>query len=529
MPVTERQKAFYERNGYLIVEDLVNSDQLQAYCETVERMIAGRIECDDLRADLGGHLARVVPTVENITHIMLPSELAPWLVDSGFFRRSRGIARQLLGDDLDRDMDMMIDKAPGTDTATPWHQDQAYWMPGMPDLRSVTCWLALDETTVENGCMWFVPGLHRVPVRMHRYSGESGHALETEAWEAEAVACPLAPGSATFHDGGTLHYSRGNSTSARRRALITNFRPAAMIAWERARLRPPPRARRARRRVRARRSARGMIRPGVDAPLAVSVFDTPEDLGRDLAAAILAALALARRSFVLGCPSGRSLTSTYAALAAQAARERADLSQLVIAMMDEYVREEEGRFVPCPAGAHYSARRFAREEILSRLNRGLPRAKRVTEEHVWLPDQARPADFEARLGDAGGVDLFFLASGASDGHVAFNGPGSSRDSRCRVVDLSETTRRDNVASFPAFAAIEDVPRHGVTVGLGTIAERSKSVALVIHGVHKKAAARRLMARSGFIPEWPASIVYACQKSRLLLDRAAADGTVARKS
>ena len=211
MPVTERQKAFYERNGYLIVEDLVNWDQLQAYCKTVERMIAGRIECDDLRADLGGHLARVVPTVENITHIMLPSELAPWLVDSGFFRRSRGIARQLLGDDLDRDMDMMIDKAPGTDTATPWHQDQAYWMPGMPDLRL----LALDETTVENGCMWFVPGSHRVPVRMHRYSGESGHALETEAWEAEAVACPLAPGSATFHDGGTLHYSRGNSTSAR--------------------------------------------------------------------------------------------------------------------------------------------------------------------------------------------------------------------------------------------------------------------------------------------------------------------------
>ena len=62
-----------------------------------------------------------------------------------------------------------------------------------------------------------------------------GHALETDAFESEAVACPLAPGSATFHDGGTLHYSRGNSTSSRRRALVTNFRPAAMIAWERER------------------------------------------------------------------------------------------------------------------------------------------------------------------------------------------------------------------------------------------------------------------------------------------------------
>ena len=132
-------------------------------------------------------------------------------------------------------MDMLIDKAPHTDTPTPWHQDQAYWMPGMPDRRSVSCWLALDATTVDNGCMWFVPGSHRRPVRTHRYSGESGHALETDAAESEALACPLAPGSATFHDGGTLHHSRGNSTDTRRRALIANFRPAAMIAWERER------------------------------------------------------------------------------------------------------------------------------------------------------------------------------------------------------------------------------------------------------------------------------------------------------
>ena len=235
MRVTERQKAFYEQNGYLIVESLVNPDQLRQYRDVVDRMIEGRIECGDSRADLGGHLARVRPSVENITHIMLPSEVAPWLAGSGFFRRSLGIARQLLGDDLERDMDMMIDKAPGTNTATPWHQDQAYWLPGMPDRRSVTCWLALDATTLDNGCMWFVPGSHHAPVRTHRYSGESGHALETDATEAEALACPLAPGSATFHDGGTLHYSRGNSTAMRRRALIANFRPAAMIAWERER------------------------------------------------------------------------------------------------------------------------------------------------------------------------------------------------------------------------------------------------------------------------------------------------------
>ena len=233
--ISDRECGSYADNGFLVVENVVSNAEIEEYRDVVDQLVEGRIDCSDLRGDLGGHRERVRPAIENITHIMLPSEAAPGLAESAFFQRSLGIARTLLGPDLERDMDMLIDKAPHTETPTPWHQDQAYWMPGMPDRRSVTCWLALDQTTLENGCLWFVPGSHRQPVRRHRYSGETSHALETDASETEAVACPLAPGSATFHDGGTLHYSRGNSTSARRRALITNFRPAAMIAWERER------------------------------------------------------------------------------------------------------------------------------------------------------------------------------------------------------------------------------------------------------------------------------------------------------
>ena len=233
--ISDRERKFYGNEGYLVVENIVAPSEIEAYRDVVDGLVEGRIDSGESRADLGGHRARVRQSVENITHIMLPSEVAPWLATSAFFLRSREIARGLLGDDLERDMDMLIDKAPHTDTPTPWHQDQSYWMPGMPDRRSVSCWLALDETTLDNGCMWFVPGSHRQPICTHRYSGETGHALETDGSETEAVACPLAAGSATFHDGGTLHYSRGNSTPSRRRALITNFRPAAMIAWERER------------------------------------------------------------------------------------------------------------------------------------------------------------------------------------------------------------------------------------------------------------------------------------------------------
>ena len=83
--------------------------------------------------------------------------------------------------------------------------------------------------------MWFVPGSHRRPMRPHRSAGRGGGALECDASEAEGTPVPLAAGSCTLHHGGTLHYSRGNSASARRRALILNFRPRAMIEAERTR------------------------------------------------------------------------------------------------------------------------------------------------------------------------------------------------------------------------------------------------------------------------------------------------------
>jgi hypothetical protein len=122
--------------------------------------------------------------------------------------------------------------------------------------------------------------------------------------------------------------------------------------------------------------------------------------------------------------------------------------------------------------------------------------------NVWLPDPADPAAFDARLAAAGGVDLFLLASGASDGHVGFNPPGTAIDSGSRVVRLAETTRRDNLGTFPAFEELAAVPTHGVSVGLGTIARLSASVVMVLNGAHKQAAALRLLSEAAFTPTGP---------------------------
>jgi glucosamine-6-phosphate deaminase len=231
----------------------------------------------------------------------------------------------------------------------------------------------------------------------------------------------------------------------------------------------------------------------------VRVFEDAEALGEALADEILDAYAATGGSFLLGCPGGRSLLTTYGALA----RRVADLSRLVVVMMDEYV----GASVE----AHYSCRGFALRELARPLG--------LEADQVWLPDPGDPEAYDDRIAGAGGVDLFLLASGASDGHVAFVPPGAVRDRGTAVLALAETTRRDNLATFPAFATLDEVPTHGVSVGLGTISS-ARTLRLVLHGAHKAAAAARLLSLDSFDPTWPASVVHDHPDAEVWVDREA---------
>jgi glucosamine-6-phosphate deaminase len=237
----------------------------------------------------------------------------------------------------------------------------------------------------------------------------------------------------------------------------------------------------------------------------VRVFPDAALLGRALAVEILSAYGRLSGSepqsrFLLGCPGGRSLRTTYRALAARGA----DLDRLVVVMMDEYVG--------APADAHYSCARFGRREIAGPL--------RLRDDQLWLPDADDPAAYDARIGAAGGIDLFLLASGASDGHVAFVPPGGAREGGTAVLALADSTRRDNLVTFPEFRSLDDVPTHGVSVGLGTIAA-ARALRLVLHGPDKREAARRLLELDRFDPDWPASIVHDHPDAEIWLDREAA--------
>ncbi len=224
---------FFEENGYVVVKKLLSADEIGHYKQLYEDFLNNTIDTTAYRSDLGGHVSKNESIKkELITQIMVPSRILPELLKQPLHEKSLQIAQELLGADMALDFDMLIDKAPLTNTPTPWHQDRAYWIT-MPDTRATSCWVALDKAIIANGCMWYVPGSHKLPVRTHVPAGKGGGALQCDADESEGIAVEIEPGDCIFHHGGTLHYSRGNSTELRRRAFITNFRPQAMIDYER--------------------------------------------------------------------------------------------------------------------------------------------------------------------------------------------------------------------------------------------------------------------------------------------------------
>jgi ectoine hydroxylase-related dioxygenase (phytanoyl-CoA dioxygenase family) len=229
--LSPEQIAFFNANGYLTVNNIITAEEVASYKAIYDDFLSGKIEVGSNRSDLGDGLGKKEAR-ENITQIMWPSEFVPGLLEMAYHQRALAISKELMGDDAAMDFDMLINKAPNTNTITPWHQDEAYWVK-LPDKRAVSCWLALDNSTVDNGCMWYVPGSHLTEVRPHRFAGKEGGALTCDASESEGVAVELQPGSCTFHHGRTLHYSRGNATDGQRRAFIVNYRPAEMIRLER--------------------------------------------------------------------------------------------------------------------------------------------------------------------------------------------------------------------------------------------------------------------------------------------------------
>jgi glucosamine-6-phosphate deaminase len=254
----------------------------------------------------------------------------------------------------------------------------------------------------------------------------------------------------------------------------------------------------------------------------IRVLPTPEAIGQDIAARIIDRIDSARRSgrrLLIGCPTGRTPRPIYSAIAQKLRATGSDISNVVLVMMDEYVVPSGRGFGYADAGNPWTCHHFARAEILEPWNDSLGEGRRLGADSVWFPDPANPARYDERIDSSGGIDYFILASGASDGHVAFNPPGSARDSRTRIIELSDETRRDNLKTFPAFKSLDAVPRHGVSVGIATIAA-AKECVMVAWGSGKRMTVERMRAATRYDSDWPATIIHECRAGEIICDKEA---------
>ncbi len=199
----------------------------------------------------------------------------------------------------------------------------------------------------------------------------------------------------------------------------------------------------------------------------------PDEAGA-LAGGAIAALVSVRPDAVLGLATGSSPLAVYGDLAGRHAAGGLSVAGAVAFLLDEYVG--------LPAGHPQSYRSFIARELEAHVDLA-PGAIRGPDVHA--DDLLAACDaYEAAIRAAGGVDLQLLGIG-TDGHIGFNEPGSSLASRTRIKTLTDQTRRDN-ARF--FASLDEVPRHVVTQGVGTILDAQHLVLLAFGSAKAEAVA-----------------------------------------
>lgn len=211
---------FHER-GFLRLEAITTQDEVLRLQGIYDRLFEPGTDISQRdRLELAG--APDGPPA--LPQIVNPDHYAPELRDTVAHRNAASVAAQLLGGEINDGGMHAIRKPPKDGAATPWHQDEAYWNPAYRH-HALSVWIPLQPATLENGCMQFVPGSHRLGIQPHRLITADSHGLELESLDLvqEAVACPLPPGGATVHDGRTLHYAGANTSTEPRRALIMAF------------------------------------------------------------------------------------------------------------------------------------------------------------------------------------------------------------------------------------------------------------------------------------------------------------------
>jgi glucosamine-6-phosphate deaminase len=220
----------------------------------------------------------------------------------------------------------------------------------------------------------------------------------------------------------------------------------------------------------------------------------------------------ARGRCVLGLATGSTPIGIYRELIRRHQLGEIDFARVVTFNLDEYY--------PMAPDSPHGYRRYMWENFFAQVN--------LRPEQVHIPPGDTPrerlaevcAAYERAIGDAGGIDFQVLGIGQS-GHIGFNEPGSSADSRTRLVTLDTLTRKAAAADF---FGEDNVPREAITMGVATILD-AREIALIATGEHKAAVVQRAVEGTAspdvaatYLQGHPNAVVYLDQPSAAELTR-----------
>lgn len=216
---------------------------------------------------------------------------------------------------------------------------------------------------------------------------------------------------------------------------------------------------------------------------------------------------LARRpDAVLGLATGSSPVATYRELVRRHREDGLSFSRVRAFTLDEYVG--------LPADHPQRYRNVIARDFTGHVD--FPSDAVAGPDGLAQDLAAACAAYERAIADAGGVDLQVLGIG-SDGHIAFNEPGSSLASRTRIKTLTRQTRIDNARFFGD--DVDQVPVHCVTQGVGTILQ-ARHLLLLATGRAKAEAVHHLV-EGAVTAMWPASVLQLHPHVTVVVDDAAA--------
>ena len=215
-PVTPEQVAFYEEQGYLKFGRIFTGDEMDALRARVDAMIAA------------------LPAGKRPEEMDVPHFENPWLFRYLADPRVLDVIEAFIGPDIVLWSSHLIAKPGGNGRAVPWHTDGAYWHGRLNPMNVITLWLAVDESSVENGCMRVLPGSHRAmqtSIEAYQPVDKKDNVFHARIPpelinESEVVDLELAVGECHFHDAWTVHGSNPNPSPRRRCGYTMRYMPA---------------------------------------------------------------------------------------------------------------------------------------------------------------------------------------------------------------------------------------------------------------------------------------------------------------